>query len=403
MLTDTRVCVGLAALVLMLPAIGRAQDRTDTEIVELILRDGPAAAAIRAQHEVVRLEQLARVVYPNPVMSYSREGAGFAEFLQLEQALPIFGTRKALSRAGVAAGEAAEAERDARLWLLRTRAWEAASRIVAYQKNFDVAEQTGRQIERLIALLRLREKEGEGSRFDRLRAEHELLESRQIAVAVAADTAQARAALSGMLPPGTPLSRVVESAGSFTGAPDHSALMARAVSMRAELRALERSASRAGLEAAAAGRASWPGVIVTGGLKRGDSDGARERGSVFGVSASLPLFDTGGRAAARWDAERVRVNAERTALQQEVFAEIRAASEVLAARRAVVPVDTQVPGEELAAIAETAYREGEVGILELLDAIQASARARVRHIEMRLNIRLAEIALERAVGDVLWP
>ena len=54
-------------------------------------------------------------------------------------------------------------------------------------------------------------------------------------------------------------------------------------------------------------------------------------------------------------------------------------------------------------IAVVAYREGEVGILELLDAARTASRARVRTIDMRLEARLAQIALERAVGDILWP
>jgi len=70
------------------------------EVVELILRDGPQAQAIRAESEVTRREQLARLAYPNPSIIYSRESAGFTEFLQAEQSLPIFGARDALSRAG---------------------------------------------------------------------------------------------------------------------------------------------------------------------------------------------------------------------------------------------------------------------------------------------------------------
>ena len=54
-------------------------------------------------------------------------------------------------------------------------------------------------------------------------------------------------------------------------------------------------------------------------------------------------------------------------------------------------------------IAEVAYREGEVGILELLDAVRTASRARIRSIDLRLEARLAQIALERAVGDTLWP
>jgi outer membrane protein TolC len=54
-------------------------------------------------------------------------------------------------------------------------------------------------------------------------------------------------------------------------------------------------------------------------------------------------------------------------------------------------------------IAVVAYREGEVGILELLDAARTASRAQTRSIDLRLDVRLAQIALERAVGGTLWP
>jgi outer membrane protein TolC len=57
----------------------------------------------------------------------------------------------------------------------------------------------------------------------------------------------------------------------------------------------------------------------------------------------------------------------------------------------------------LEAIAEVAYREGEMGILELLDALRTALRARLRSLELQFEARVAQIALERAVGDVLWP
>jgi hypothetical protein len=57
--------------------------------VEAILRDGPRALAIRADVDVVRSEQAARLAVPNPSVSYSWEGAGFTDFLLVEQALPF--------------------------------------------------------------------------------------------------------------------------------------------------------------------------------------------------------------------------------------------------------------------------------------------------------------------------
>src|SRR5688572_671288 len=128
--TRAQACAWIAAAGLLAPSMAAGQDRTEREIVELIVRDGPQARAIRAESEVTRREHLARLAYPNPVVTYSREGAGFTEFLQAEQSLPLFGARAALSRAGVAATAAAEAGRDARLWLLRADAATAAARVV---------------------------------------------------------------------------------------------------------------------------------------------------------------------------------------------------------------------------------------------------------------------------------
>ena len=124
---------------------------------------------------------------------------------------------------------------------------------------------------------------------------------------------------------------------------------------------------------------------------------------MFGVSVALPLFDSGGREAARWDAERARVEAERDVhrIPHPQRDHRRLGGADRCGSRAVAGATGAA--EELVQIAEVAYREGEVGILELLDAVRTASRARIRGIDLRLDARLAQIALERAVGDTLWP
>jgi outer membrane protein TolC len=118
----------------------------------------------------------------------------------------------------------------------------------------------------------------------------------------------------------------------------------------------------------------------------------------------VPLFDAGRLEAARWVAERNRADAERVLMTQTIRAQVAAASEVLGMRQqAVRAADAASPAGQLTQIAEVAYTEGEAGILELLDAHRTAARARIRAIEMRLVARLAQIALERAVGETIWP
>jgi cobalt-zinc-cadmium efflux system outer membrane protein len=359
--------------------------------------------AIRAETEVTRREQLARLAYPNPSVTYSREGAGFTEFFQAEQALPIFGTRDALSRAGVAATAAAEADRDVRLWLLRSDAAAAVARVVAEQGRLESARAHVREVERLIEILRTREREGEGSRFDRLRAEQELHEGNQLVTSATVALTEARALLIGMLPPNASLTTIAGTEVSQQPSVPIDTLLTRATSTRAELRALQQLGERATQEAEAARRARRPSPNVFGGVKRADAAAGRETGGVFGVNVALPLFDSGSREAARWDAERARVESERASIEYRIRSEIAGASEILAVRQAAFAQEQPGTAEELVQIAVVAYREGEVGILELLDAARTASRARIRSIDLRLDVRLAQIALERAVGDTLWP
>lgn len=401
--TRAQVCTWIATVSLLAPSVAAGQGRTEREIVDLIVRDGPQARAIRADSEVTRREQLARLAYPNPSVTYSREGAGFTEFFQAEQSLPLFGARAALSRAGVAATAAAEAERDLRLWLLRSDAAAAVARVVAEQARLESARAQVREVERLIEILRTREREGEGSRFDRLRAEQELRDTNQLVASAAVATAEARATVSGMLPTGTSVGTVAATPISQQPPVPIETLITRATSTRGELRALQQLGRRATFEADAARRARLPSPNLFGGMKRADDVSGRETGGVFGVSVALPLFDAGRREGARWEAERTRVEAERVSIESRIRSEITGASEVLAVRQAALSQEQQGAIEELVQIAEVAYREGEVGILELLDAVRTASRARIRSIELRLDARLAQIALERAVGDILWP
>jgi cobalt-zinc-cadmium efflux system outer membrane protein len=403
MSTRAQAHAWIAVLGLVVPCVAAAQDRTARDLVDLVVRDGPQARAIRAETDVVRREQDARLAYPNPAVLYSREGAGFTEFLQVEQTLPIFGIRAALARAGVAAGAAAEADRDARLWRLRADATAAVVRLGSEQARLEAAEAHARELDRLVGLLRTREQEGEGSRFDRLRAEQELRDARQAVTSAAVGVADGRARLSTLLPADVVVTRVVTDVDAPRPVAPVDTLVARATSSRAELRALQLSAEHATLESDAARKARWPAPTLFGGLKRSDTDTSRENGGVFGVNLAVPLFDTGSREAARWTAERTRIESERASIEHEIRREIVRASEALILRQAALAEDEAGAADDLTRIAVVAFREGDVGILELLDAARTASRARLRTIDLTLDARLAQIALERAVGDLLWP
>jgi outer membrane protein, heavy metal efflux system len=402
MSTSRQARAWIVAVAMVSPVVAGAQERSEREIVELIVREGPEAAAIRAGSEVVRREQLARQVLSNPGLSYSREGAGFAEFVQVEQSLGFIATRQTLSRAGVAAVSAAEAERDARLWLLATEARANLARLRAAESQQSVASDQLRELERLLGILRTREREGEGSRLDRLRAEQELREARRSVADVAAEIAQVRSSLAAMLPAGVTLGPIAATPRVEPSRPVLDALLVRSVTARPDLRALQASVNHVVAEGSLARQLRLPLPSVFAGVKRGDDGPSRRTGGVFGLSVTVPIFDSGTRETARWDAERARIDAARRSLEQQIRSQVAGAFEVWRVRQEAL-AESDDAGEELLRIAEVAYREGEVGILELLDAVRTVTRARIRHIDRNRDARLAEIALERAVGEVVWP
>lgn len=398
------VCACAVACALALPLEVTAQERSPRELIDVIVRDGPRAVAIRAETDVVRREQFARLAFPNPAAAYTREGAGFTEFLQVEQLLPVFGIRAALMRAGVAATAAAEADRNARLWELRAEAAQTVESLVWAEARAEATANDVAAVSRLVDVLRIREREGEGARFDRLRAEQELADMRQISVTASVGVVQARRGVEALLPPEYGVARVLAEPSRSALALDRSSLMARARAARAELRALQLATERTSREADVARLARRPAPIVSGGMKRADTSGRRAVGSVVGLSVAVPVFDTGAREAARWIADGARLSAQRTAMERQIQAEVEGAIEALRLRRtAFESVLDDERGAELVTTADVAYREGEISIVVLLDAVRTAARARMRDIERRLDLRLAEIALERAVGEALWP
>jgi cobalt-zinc-cadmium efflux system outer membrane protein len=405
MRTRLRVALVAAVYVGCFPLSAQAQLRNEQEILDLIVSESPQAKAIRVVAETVTAQQAARLTFPNPAVSYAREGAGFTEFYQVEQSFRAFGVHDSLERVGVAARESAEADRDARLWQLRIDAQVALARWRAAAERLEAARSVERLVGQLLTVLVTREREGEGSRFDRVRSEQELVDAKQLVASAEVDRLAARGAILAMLPPNTALPEVLQGRPASSDAQSVDALVQKASTSRAELRALDSAARRFGLEAEVAKRAAGPATTVIGGLKRADDSGDTRAGGAIGLSVTLPLFNRGDRDVARWNAERSQIQFERTILESAIRAEITTAAAILTLRRQVTTMarDAQESADELVTIADVAYREGEAGILQLLDAYRTRGRAQDRAAAAALELRLGEIALERAAGVTLWP
>ncbi len=134
-----------------------------------------------------------------------------------------------------------------------------------------------------------------------------------------------------------------------------------------------------------------------------DASGSFE-GFVAGVDVPVPLWDRRGGAVEAAEAEARRGAAELRRVRRRVvldveraWSDLRAVSEQLAALR------PQLGPEAEAALlaAGAAYREGEIALVEWLDAVRAYYEAESIYTDLLADHLIGRAALERAVGGSL--
>lgn len=384
-----------------------AQEWTEAQVIQRFLDQSPYAREMKARVDSVRADVAGRTLLPNPSAVFSREAAGYASFYQIEQQVPWSGRRGILKQAGTTAVAVTEAETSVVLWGLRSDVRIGFYRMLAAQRRQDVVADGLRDLEAVIRILRTRESEGEGSKYDRLRAEREMAEYRSQLALAQTDIAQARSVLQGFLPTGTVVEKVSGSLDTSSSVPGPYSLVQRALTHRFEYIAEQRQIERYGLEQRAAERLRYPEPTAIVGMKRGDvAVGQREISSAVGISIPLPIFNKGQTEVARWRAEQQVALAHRDAIERRIRAEVAGAAEAVRLKRAAVEQyrrEVGPLGDDLNRIVRVAYNEGEVGILELLDSYRVTRQALLRLVELESLAKEAQIDLDRAVGEEVLP
>ncbi len=391
----------MAALAGLCPA----QEWTEASVVQRFLDQSPQARETRARVAIAEAEARGRSLYANPSVNYSREGAGLTEFFQAEQTLPITGRLKLLRQAGSSIVRATEADGAFSLWQARSSLRQAFYRVLASQQRATIYSAGLKDIEDVIRVLRDREREGEGSKFDRLRTERERAEMLAELALVRAATALERAQMLAFLPTETPLTTVsgqIETPALALNAAD---LTQRAFAVRQDYRAEQRRIEQYRLEQRAAERLRFPEPVLNVGFKRAEI-GPRgiANGPVVGISVPLPLFNKGQAEVARFSAEQERSSARLQVLTQQIRAAVEGAAQAFNLRlraRDEYRGELAETGPELVRIATIAYQEGEIGILQLLDAYRVQRVAQLRLLDLRAGVKEAQIELDRIVGEEL--
>ena len=386
------------------------QPLTEAQALARMRAEHPYLQALRLGVREIEADARERSLLANPTVGYTREdtGLGVDDFLLVSQELPLRGRARLLREAAEQTATTAEARADASRLDFEARLRRAFTDLLLAQERSGVLEAGVAELGRLVDVLRAREREGEGSRFDRLRTEREVADIETDLQAADIDRLTAQARLASFLAPAAD-PRTLSAAGRLldrAAVPSAAELRERALVQRSDYRALILGESRWTTERRAAERLRLPATAVTAGLKRSGVSLARESGYVVAATLAVPLFNRGQQQVARAEAARARTVAERDALRTRIESEVRAAHAEASRYRALAERyrnESVAPAAELAEIAAAAYEEGEYGILELLDAHRVVLRAELRLLELSAAARRAAINLDLAVGREVSP
>jgi outer membrane protein, heavy metal efflux system len=400
-----RVFLSCAAFaVALVPSTLAAQPSplTEADALARLSPASPRVAAIRAAIDIARADLAAAGRWPNPRLSITRESAaGVAEGMTtVLQPLPLSGRRNLEIKAASALVDASASRADEEMRRARSELRRAFSELRAAQIRERELARARDHLGDLGDMLAKREAAGDAAGFDRLRAEREMLDIEADRSIASTERARAQAALASFFSgPIDPTALVAAEAATAPPAlPSVEGLIERAEAVRGEILALRHDIDAARFSESAAARRLIPEPEAMGGAK---SSTAGDTGSVFGVYATLPLFDRGrperALARARRTQLEARLEAFRIALRSQVIGLHAAAIErrALADRYRVTAFNS---ADQVERIAQISYDAGERGILELLDAYRISAGARVRQAALDASAREAEVELEFISG-----
>lgn len=253
-------------------------------------------------------------------------------------------------------------------------------------------------LEQVRERVRLRVESGEAARYEIIKADAEIINARQRQRTAQLQAEQALLALNRLAAGQLPARWQLAGELDVEVAPGElEELQQLARLNNPELRSLQSQLDRAQNQLDGARSSRWPGVD----LRYSETTAADTRQHMLGVQMQIPLFDhkRGPIAEAASERERVRIRLEgrQAELQQQV---LQAWKSLEMARLRVEALGQGVMREAEAAlrVAQAAYRYGERGILDVLDAQRVLQSVRADLLDARYQVQAARIELQLLSG-----
>lgn len=364
----------------------------------------PSLQAARALIDAGRAQVVTAGAYPNPEVEFlagrtqartSGVATGAAHNLALTQRIDNPWQRDARIDAATFGLDARQAE---------GRSFEVDLLARLDQRFFDLlrrqAEQRAAQEDLNLAgqirsRVGVRVETGEAPRYELIKADTELLNAQKAAESAVLRVAQSRAALRGLVGPSLP--EVFELDASLAGAPpvpDLEGLRGEVLARNPELARARAEVRRAERQLDLERLRRHPELA----LKVTQDRDVEVRDSRIGVIATIPLWDQRRGQVAEAGALLQKSRSDRDSQELALLQSLEAAYRYYEiARNQVNALENGILREAEAAlkVAEAAYRFGERGILDYLDAQRVFRSARNELIAARYELQLAVIEIER--------
>lgn len=368
----------------------------------------PLLAAGRAEVDVARAQTITARARPNPEVSIepgrlrqsSDAASGTSTILSIGQPIENPWLREARIRSAEGGIDVARTRVQSQgvnlAASIRSRFNDVArvdEEIAAYTEDLQLTEQIRDRI-------RVRVRSGEAPRFDLVRAEGEVEAARKNLSTARLRKLQVLSELRGLVGPALPEDYEINTAMRSPAEPDapgYTALRERLIAQNPDLQLAVRQVEQAERQLELERRSVIPQVTLRASRER-DPEASITR---FGAVVTVPLVNRreGPIAEANAEAERARRVLEQR--RYELLSAFETVWRGLATAQArVQAIESGVLDRARSAleIAEAAYRLGERGILEFLDAQRQFRLARNELITARFELRNARSELERLLG-----
>jgi cobalt-zinc-cadmium efflux system outer membrane protein len=382
----------------------------------------PTLAAAREMVAMAEASGVAARQRPNPAFSFDSEGYPFSEshrppffddqelVVRLDQEIETAGRRGLRARSADLSVQAAHSTLLEELRRLRFDVRRAYFQVVLARADHEAAVSALEEIDKVIALNRVRFEQGEISGVDFRRLQVERLKFADDVFTAELATRNARSGLLALLnvgrldqvfettePLGVPPAAPGPSEASQAPRADAAALRTRALADRPDLATAKQEESRAATETDLQRALRTPNVTVGGGYKRDFGTS----GIVFGVTVPLPIFGRNPGGVERAEAERRmaadRVMAAETAVLLDVQQAINAV-EVSRARVSYIEREHLTTAREVRDIVSASYRAGASTLIDFLDAQRAFRETMRTYNRALYDHRISSFQLEAAIG-----